>query len=179
MQRLTQAGRDCGLSVTTTISRVLPRSHMMWIYCGGLERIPGGGSCFARHSSSSPQARESDLTSKGISKDFENLMNGGGGIRTHGSGVSGEGETRSADYKSAAIDPSATPPQEPQGTGVPWGNLLAFAFLGMEHERLQPIIGSVDDSAVLERDVRGEYTPICGRRSRNWLCHSFTCLSMV
>jgi hypothetical protein len=87
-------------------------------------------------------------------------MNGGGGIRTHGSGVSGEGETRSADYKSAALDPSATPPQEPQGTGVPWGNLLAFAFLGMEHERLQPIIGSVDDSAVLERDVRGEYTPI-------------------
>lgn len=36
---------------------------------------------------------------------------GGGGIRTHGSGVSGEGETRSGDYKSPALDHSATPPQ--------------------------------------------------------------------
>ena len=41
----------------------------------------------ARHSSSSPQARESDLTPKGVSQDFKNSMNGGGGIRTHGSGV--------------------------------------------------------------------------------------------
>ena len=121
MQRLTQAVRDCGLSVTTTISRVLPRSHMMWIYCGGLERIPRGGSCFVRHSSSSPQARESDLTSKGVSQDFENLMNGGGGIRTHGSGVSGEGETRSADYKSDALDRSATPPQESRTLARPAG----------------------------------------------------------
>src|SRR5579864_8949495 len=29
---------------------------------------------------------------------------GGGGIRTHGSGVSGEGETRSGDYNSPALD---------------------------------------------------------------------------
>lgn len=39
-------------------------------------------------------------------------MSGGGGIRTHGSGVSGEGETRPDDYKSPALDHSATPPQK-------------------------------------------------------------------
>src|SRR5438270_3440835 len=37
-------------------------------------------------------------------------LGGGGGIRTHGSSVSGEGETRSGDYKSPALNHSATPP---------------------------------------------------------------------
>src|SRR5579863_5079712 len=49
---------------------------------------------------------------EGTSKSFRNL-NGGGGVRTHGSGVFLDGDTRPDDYKSSAIDRSATPPKTP------------------------------------------------------------------
>src|SRR5438270_12077417 len=46
-------------------------------------------------------------------------LGGGGGIRTHGSGVSGKGETRSGDYKSPALNHSATPPTKEKRANGP------------------------------------------------------------
>ena len=106
------------------------------LYSVRLERIREDVPVLPEHSPPSPQATESDHTPKEVLQYFLNLkkqdcrverrvgsvvMNGGGGIRTHGSGVSGEGETRSADYKSAALDRSATPPQESRTLAHPAG----------------------------------------------------------
>ena len=94
-------------------------------------------------------------STKEVQQSFENLI-GGGGIRTHGSGISGEGETRSGDYKSPALNRSATPPQD-AGAEAPAVDLaFRLACPWADRECFQPIIGSVDHTSIAERNVRGK-----------------------
>lgn len=53
----------------------------MWVYSNGLERYPRGRFCFARHSASSPQARESDPTVEAAPKISNSLMAEDGRIK--------------------------------------------------------------------------------------------------
>jgi len=43
---------------------------------------------------------------------------------------------------------------------------LTLRLLGIEDECAQPIVGCVDHTSVLERDLRAEYSTVCGRRGR-------------
>ena len=86
---------------------------------------------------------------------------GGGGIRTHGSGVSGKGETRSGDYKSPALNHSATPPtKEKRANGPDRGlghkrdplngvsSLLSWKLLPVDGCRFQHLYESKEDAGL-------------------------------
>lgn len=84
--RSAQYGSPCGTSVRTPITSGLIFGGLLGgalcLYCGGLEQFPGGSSCNARRSASSPQARESD-PNREAPKSSTSLMAEDGGIKPH------------------------------------------------------------------------------------------------
>lgn len=94
-------------------------------------------------------------STKEVQQSFENL-NGGGGIRTHGSGVSVEGETRSGDYKSPALNLSATPPKNAGAEAPAAGLAFRLACPRADWKCFQPVIRSVDHTSIAKRNVRGK-----------------------